>query len=227
MEEPEFKSRESDSRARLNSTRYSLPLHEKHCEQVWVFASTHWYYNLLAPSVCWTNHITIQRPLLGTAGKYSLATPAGPRELASLYRAGGGLLLSELWTHCYLSLSVSMSVFLPRPWAPWDHTHTHTHAFSFQTQVVYLGGDPRQQLGRGRETAKGKESTQSVLWGQSPVRALDDMFLTLSLDMSHWMTCSDSHSSNTYSDTASQALRKGRHITEGEVLTLDGGHRQI
>ena len=80
------------------------------------------------------------------------------------------------------SLSVSMSVFLPRPWAPWDHTHTHT--FSPPNTSGLFGRWSQVTAGeRGCETAKGRESTRSILWGKLPVRALDNMFW-----FSHW-TC--------------------------------------
>lgn len=58
------------------------------------------------------------------------------------------------------------------------HTHTHTR-FSFQTQVVYLGGDPRQQLGRGDVKQQREGSQHKVFYGASH-------------QCGHWTTCSDS-----------------------------------
>ena len=188
----------------------TLPLHKKHCEQVRVFASTHWYYNLLAPSVCWTNHITIQRPLLGTAGEYSLAIPPAPKGVSQPMQGRWDLLLSDLWIYCYLALSVSMSVFLPSRWAPWDQEiwnttqtdrQTHTHVFPSKHKWSIWEVIPGNSWEEGMWNSKGKGVNTKCLMGLVTSVGNGWHVLIPSFDMSHWMTCSDSHLSNTYSQT--------------------------
>ena len=204
----------SDSRARLNSTRYNLSTPREACEQVWVFASTHWYYNLLAPSVCWTNHITIQRPLLGTAGEYSLAIPPSPQGGQPAYAGQVGLASLRPLNILLLGVVCFHSVFLPSRWTPWDqeiwnttHTHrqtdrhTHTHVLPSKHKWFIWEVIPDNSWEEGTWNSKGKGVNTKCLMGLVTSVGNGWHVLIPSFDMSHWMTCSDSHLSNTYSQT--------------------------